>query len=187
MKLSILICTLPKRIEMYNELIACLTKQIDLLPIDLINPIEIASCSNEFISIGEKRNLLLNEANGDYICFIDDDDMVSDDYILKILNALKSEPDCCSLNGIITFDSEKPKEFKHSIQYDAYSEDENYYYRFPNHLNAIKASICKQVKFPEINHGEDTSFATQIKNLDLLKKESTIEGIIYYYKYISNK
>lgn len=172
---------------MYNELIACLTKQIDLLPIDLINPIEIASCSNEFISIGEKRNLLLNEANGDYICFIDDDDMVSDDYILKILNALKSEPDCCSLNGIITFDSEKPKEFKHSIQYDAYSEDENYYYRFPNHLNAIKASICKQVKFPEINHGEDTSFATQIKNLDLLKKESTIEGIIYYYKYISNK
>lgn len=172
---------------MYNELIACLTKQIDLLPADLINPIEIVSCSNEFISIGEKRNLLLNEANGDYICFIDDDDMVSDDYILKVLNALKSEPDCCSLNGIITFDSEKPKEFKHSIQYDAYSEDENYYYRFPNHLNAIKSSICKQVKFPEINHGEDTSFATQIKNLDLLKKESTIEGIIYYYKYISNK
>jgi hypothetical protein len=75
MKLSILICTLPKRIEMYNELIACLTKQIDLLPADLINPIEIVSCSNEFISIGEKRNLLLNEANGDYICFIDDDDI----------------------------------------------------------------------------------------------------------------
>ena len=32
-------------------------------------------------SIGEKRNALVESAGGEYVCFVDDDDMVSSDYV----------------------------------------------------------------------------------------------------------
>jgi hypothetical protein len=54
-------------------------------------------------------------------------------------------------------------------------------------LNCIKASIAKQFKFPEINHGEDTQWATQIKESGLLKKEVYIDKILYHYQYVTKK
>jgi len=39
-------------------------------------------------SVGSKRNALLDMARGEYISFIDDDDMVSDDYVRKIHDAI---------------------------------------------------------------------------------------------------
>ena len=59
------------------------------------------------------------------------------------------------------------------------------YERYPNHLNCIKASIAKQFKFPEKNHGEDTDWATQIHKSGLLKSEYQIDDVIYYYDWRS--
>lgn len=61
------------------------------------------------------------------------------------------------------------------------------YERYPNHLNCIKASIAKQFKFPEINHGEDTDWATQIFNSGLIKTEHYIDKVLYHYQYKPNK
>ena len=179
--LSILIPAMPARKEMLDGLIVLLKAQIGNLPIEI--------CINDFNeTIGTKRNQLLAAAEGEYLCFIDDDDIVADDYIYLIVNALKRDhPDCCSLNGVITTDGQNAKIFTHSIKHTRYFEQDNVYYRPPNHLNVIKSEIAKCFKFPEINFGEDTDWAMQICNSGMLKKESTIEGILYYYKYITNK
>lgn len=180
MKLSILICHLPERRLTMSKLIAQLTDQYRDY-----EKFEILSNPDKSISVGEKRNLLLENAHGDYVAFIDDDDRISDDYICKLMDGIDLGVDCCSLTGIITENGANPLVFQHSIKYSAYktnSEDMPVRYeRYPNHLNCIKSSIAKQFRFPEKNHGEDTDWATQIHKSGLLKTEHWIDGVIYYY------
>jgi glycosyltransferase involved in cell wall biosynthesis len=181
MLLSILIPTIAKRHEMLQSLLSNLQNQIG------DNEIEIIVCDIEGLSIGEKRNRLLNVATGEYVCFIDDDDVISDDYIYCITQALQSIPDCCSLNGIITTNGKNPKRFVHSIKYNSYFEKDNVYYRPPNHLNVIKSVIAKQFTFPTKNFGEDTDWAMQICRSGMLKTEVEITDTLYYYVYLPNK
>jgi len=173
-KLSVLICSLIKRKEKLYRLLSHLNSQIQF-----IKSVEIlVETDSGQMSIGTKRNLLLQRAQGDYIAFIDDDDLVSDDYISKILNAIRTNPDCCSLQGEITHHGQKDI-FIHSLKYDHWFEKDSIYYRCPNHLNTIRRELALQVKFPEKNHGEDKDFSMLI--YPLLKTEIEIEGTIYYY------
>lgn len=138
-------------------------------------------------SIGYKRNQLLQKATGQYIAFIDSDDRISSDYIEQVMEGIKKGVDCCSLMGLISFDGKNSKPFEHSIKNDRYWEDDKKYYRYPNHLNCIKADIAKRFTFPETMHGEDTDWATQLHKSGLLKTEHEILDTIYYYDYRTNK
>ena len=94
------------------------------------------------------------------------------------------------MTGVITWDGNNPEVFEHSIKYKAYRTNDTgpiKYERYPNHLNIIRSDIAKQFRFPEINHGEDTDFATQIFKSGLLKKETTIDGVMYHYDYKAKK
>jgi len=190
MKLSILILTIEKRKHFLNDLLNQLTEQAKD---ELNNTVEIIINSDENLSIGCKRNNLLESAKGEYLCFFDDDDLPSKDYISTLLEAIKSNPDCVSLRGIMTTNGSNPEIFEHSIRYSEYKTNENAIYpevkyeRFPNHISCLKSSIAKLFKFPECNHGEDTDFATQIYKLGLLKNEYYTDKILYYYKYVTNK
>jgi glycosyltransferase involved in cell wall biosynthesis len=153
----------------------------------ICDEVEIISWNAVQPSIGGKRNALLTWARGKYVAMIDDDDRVSDNYIDLLMEGIKKDVDCCSLKGIITFDGERPKEFWHYLGCETYHETPEAYHRFPNHLNCIRASIAKQFKFPEISHGEDTDWATQLKRSGLLKTEHRIDEVIYFYNYKSKK
>lgn len=145
---------------------------------------------NQENTIGYKRNNLMGLAQGEYVCFFDDDDRPSKDYIKHIMDGIEKGVDCVSLRGVITWDGERPELFEHSIKYDAYKTNDTgaiKYERYPNHLNAIKACIAKQFKFPEINHGEDTDWATQIFKSGLIKTEHYVDAVTYHYQYKSNK
>jgi len=195
MILSILICSLPERKDMLDSLCSELGKQRD---VEIhknrtvnISPwqMEILVDNNTFTNIGEKRNNLLQHAKGEWVVFVDDDDLLSPDYLSSINKALLStpNPDCCSMRGIITFDGINARLFEHSIDYKTYYEKSGIYYRPPNHLNVIRCSIAKQFKFPEKNFGEDADWAMQICESGLLKTEAKIDNILYYYKFIQHK
>ena len=187
MKLSILILTIEKRKLYLKDLLYTLKMQVKT------DDVEVLINYNENTSIGRKRNQLLEQAKGEYVCFFDDDDMPSNDYIETLLKAIETNPDCVSLRGIMTTNGSNPEIFEHSIRYKKYKTNEKAKYpevkyeRYPNHISCIKSSIAKQFKFPEINHGEDTDFATQIFKSGLLKKEFYVDSVLYYYKYITNK
>lgn len=188
MILSILIVSLFKREEQRNALLKHLDNQIlEIMMNDEVEILVFPSDGNTW-SIGEKRNELLKSAKGDYICFVDDDDFVSDDYIKLIIERIKNnDVDCIGFKGMFNADGRDIKEFIHSIKYNKYYEDANYYYRPPNHLNPIKRDIAIKYKFPTINFGEDTDWAMQICNSGELKKEHYIDKVLYYYNFISNK
>lgn len=181
MKLSILIPTLKERKGMLDVLLESLHTQINDEAEVLIES------DNRQKTVGEKRNILMNKAQGEWMCFIDDDDRVPSYYIAEIMKGIETNPDCCSLIGRITTDGKEPKTFIHSLKYDSYFEENNIYYRCPNHLNVIRRSIAIKIPFSEKNFGEDTDFALALNKSGLLKTEYSIPYIIYYYDYISNK
>ena len=183
---SILICTLDERAKLFDRIYNQLNEQITKLGLE--NEIEILYCKdNREYSVGFKRNLLIQQAQGEYTCFVDDDDLVHTNYIKMIYDALEQKPDCVSLIGIITFDGHYPTPFIHSIDYDNYFFQNGKYYRPPNHLNVIKRSVALQFKFPEINMGEDTDWAMRIARAKVLKTEAKINEPYYFYLFFYNK
>lgn len=185
MVLSILIPTIRRHDRFLTHLKTELWGQMLAYP----ESIEIIIDSAEDDFIGTKRNRLLDKATGKYLCFFDSDDYPSADYIKHLMTAAESDPDCASLKGIITFDGISPATFEHSLKYNKWEtvKGEITYLRYPNHLNMIRASIAKQFRFPEINHGEDKNWSDQIFQSGLLKTEFYIPEVIYYYRYISKK
>lgn len=178
-KLSILICTLESRKPLFSQLMIMLKAQ-------KTSEVEILfECDKGELSIGGKRNKLLKRATGDYVCFIDDDDSVDARYVELILEALKSNPDCVKLIGIMSTNGRNQRRFEHSIKFYNYFELNTIYCRPPNHLNPIKRSIAIKFKFPEINMGEDTDWAMQISRSMLLQKEAVIDIPIYHYRFVT--
>ena len=175
-KLSVLIPSLSSRKESLEQLHACLNPQ----KTDQVEFIVVSDSGQ--MSIGQKRNMLLSQSRGQYVAFVDDDDMVPPDYVARILKALESNPDCTSLTGKIVFSDGYSRPFIHSLRYDKWVDDHEgkVYYRPPNHLNAVRRDLALKVGFPSWNSGEDRYFSHHIR--PLLKREEWIEGTLYEYK-----
>lgn len=175
--LSILICSLEERQEQFSFLYSKLYHQINDNNLD--SCIEVLhETDNGQMPVGQKRNLLLSRAKGDYICFVDDDDDITDDYITSIIDALKTKPDCIGIIGLLrTKKVDIP--FKHSIQFQDWYTGTDAFYRTPNHLNPIKRNIACKVGFPFQNNGEDHYYSKGLKTR--LKTEVYIDHPIYIY------
>jgi len=175
---SVLICTVPQRQPMFVELL----NRITLLKQSTKLSIEVIFDDRLNISVGVKRNSLLSRSNGTYSCFVDDDDKITDDYF-KIIEESQLKYDCIRLNGILYQYDIKIKPFYHSLKYDKWSQDDNAFYRYPNHLNPMKTSIAKQISFTDKNHLEDRDFALKLFESKLIKTEYDHEKIQYLYMF----
>lgn len=170
--LSILICSLEERKISLDRLLSVLNSQIN-------ESVEILiETDNREKTTGAKRNVLLEKAKGEYIAFIDDDDLVSNEYVSNILNAVKNNPDCCSLCGDL-IRKRGTKRFKHSISYSTWFSKDGIYYRCPNHLNPVKRELALKVKFKNITKEEDIDYSVRL--YPLLKTETEIKDVLYYY------
>jgi transcriptional regulator CtsR len=91
-KLSILICSVEndERQESLNKLIHELNNQICSNYAENIVEILVEK-DNGTMSVGTKRNVLIDKANGEYICFIDDDDFIAENYLNLILQNLTKD------------------------------------------------------------------------------------------------
>jgi glycosyltransferase involved in cell wall biosynthesis len=198
MKLSILIPTTRRRRRFLQCILDILYTQLGEQPAitqtgrlvrHAFPNVEILVDPCEHCKIGEKRNELLKAAAGEYVCFVDDDDRVSGDYVETLMTGIELGVDCVSLRGVMTTNGQNPEIFEHSLKYGAYKTTDNpvKYERYPNHLNCIRADIAKRFKFQAKNWGEDTEWATQIHRSGALKTEYYIDKILYFYDYIANK
>jgi glycosyltransferase involved in cell wall biosynthesis len=139
-------------------------------------------------TIGAKRQRMMENSKANYIAFIDDDDMISEDYIERILPLLVSSPDCVGLIVHVTMDgvpwSPSPL-FQHSLQWRA-NESWSGNTRTPHHLCPLRRDLALRSRFPDKSWGEDYSFALGVLP-HLQREEWAGDDPLYFYDYRSGK
>lgn len=186
--LNILVCHLESRKRQMNDLMNCLVPQVTKYPASVL-----VQADDGKMPIGEKRNWLLSRSTRKYSAFVDDDDMVDENYVKEILEAIERGKqshggfvDCIGICGYMIENGIRTWQFRHSITVGRWCRDKRMkiYFRTPNHLNPILTEIAKTCKFPVNNWGEDKVYSDFIR--PHLKNEVFIEKPLYFYK-IGNK
>jgi hypothetical protein len=175
MKWSILILTITKRCQSLIDLIDDLYS--DIKKYDDIEILYLGD--NMKRSTGEKRQLLLNMAQGEYISFIDDDDKIAFYYVDKIYKELGT-------SDVINFKVEyNNKDIHRDVVYDIYNKKEclldNVYYRWPNHLMVVRRELALKAGFDSEYIYEDKHYAERLR--PLIKTQTNIDITLYYYMY----
>jgi|688.fasta_scaffold05151_45 glycosyltransferase involved in cell wall biosynthesis len=161
--LSILICSVDTE-ERQNELkklINELHRQISKNYAEEIIEI-IVDTDNMIKSVGQKRNDLIEKARGEFICFIDDDDFISENYLSTILYHLNSGIDILLIaiehieNGV-----NKPKIIP-SLYIDNLNTGEAVFKTNHFHLCPHKKSIARNVLFECVNFAEDMLYSQKM-------------------------
>lgn len=182
MLLSVLIPTLERRRTLFSRVHGQLTAQAAAA--GLAEDVEILHLrDNGERPTGWKRNRLLERAQGEFVAFVDDDDTVSDDYLPRICDGIRSHPgiDCIGIRGIIRFRGSHPREFIHSVRYSDYRTRGGVYLRPPYHLNPIQRSIASRYHFADVYYSEDIDWARSMAFDRALEKEYFIDSVLYYY------
>lgn len=173
--LSILICSLKERKDYFlSRLLNILEPQIAGKDVEIL----IFTDHGE-MPIGSKRNFAMDSCSGTYFCFIDDDDLVTDDYVDLILEKTKENPDVISICGFVTTNGKDKKSAQQSVEFK-HSEVNGVYYRLPNHLSIHRKENCYQ-RFLDVRTGEDDEWAA--RRITEIKTESRILKEIYHYDF----
>jgi len=187
MRLSILIPTLPQRKKMFNILYKNLMAQIDFVHTThpSLGQVEILfDSSKKFLkgglSVGAKRDALKCRATGDYLVFVDDDDIVAPNYLESVLRLSESNPDIITFRSLYkssTYWGIVDMNLNHSE--NEQMNDNTIVKRQPFHVCPIRTSIAQQHSFPDINNAEDWGW--MVKVLSDCKTQSHSDQILHQY------
>jgi glycosyltransferase involved in cell wall biosynthesis len=181
--LSVLVASIHTRYRNFGLAIQdqLFSQYLDLTPEDRKRVEVMVLTDTKSLSIGHKRNALVHAATGRYVVFVDDDDRVSDSYIAALLAATEFDTDVICFNSSVTLDGGPPRLCRFSMQYghdfDAYDE----YLRIPNHLCAVRRVLAREVRWGDIDFGEDRDYSTRL--LPYLHSEHRIDQVLYHYDY----
>ena len=181
MKLSILILTLPSRRKTF------LSNLLDILEPQVAqhNNVELLVLyDNKKRTVGEKRDSIISISNGEYMVFIDDDDIVTEDYVSSIMTCLNENPntDCVVFDSICTIDDGVPIHCKYGIEY-SYNNNatgNGFWTGKPAHTMVYSKNLVTSASFGRMNVGEDFHWVSQVHTK--IKNQSRIDKVLYYYK-----
>lgn len=185
--LSVLITALPERGELLGGLVDGLIEQIGDGPVEVLCLID-----NRKRSTGSKRNALLGVAAGKWTTFIDDDDLVSNDYVDTLLAEIKKAGNA---KDVITFHSVLVKagavverhEFSLTnckLGTGAKSVDEA---GVPVSLRIVpihmcwRRSVAMKVPFVDSCHGEDWVWAAEMVEVVGPSRQVNLDKSMYFY------
>jgi glycosyltransferase involved in cell wall biosynthesis len=187
MILSILIPTIQGREESYERLVKELLRQEPKG--EFAFQVEMITIKdNKEISIGAKRQKLLEAAKGKYIVFIDDDDFIGPTYLEDILNATKSNPDCIGFLQNCTFDDGPEKICCLSLKYREWKDNVDGFFavRSPYHKTPmLRSKAILAGGFKDLRYAEDHDFSKRVT--PLLLREEFINKQLYFYRYKSEE
>jgi hypothetical protein len=157
-------------------------------------PVEVMCLlDNKKMTLSEKRNLAIGFARGKFISFVDDDDMVEDDYVDKILDAIKSNPAA----SCIVFDvmvhgyaidgswstPEKPpvdRVCKYGIEFNEWNAPEAYY-RKPNHVMVYSLELARKIPAYINVKSEDYFWSMNAWKFVNSSNQVRIDKVLYHY------
>ena len=185
-KLSILIPTLSSRSAKLEELLIELNYQIQGKPVQIL-----WLGDNKSMTTGEKRNHLLSMAKGDFVAFVDDDDTISSNYIVSLLDAIEDNPDktVICFRGNKTIDGKQDLPFRYNVKVGRNQRmdfnGKEWRVMLPDHLCAWNKSLIT-VKYPHKNISEDHDWAKEMAFTYNENDQVLLEHTLYFYNYDRN-
>lgn len=178
--ISVLLATVKNRADKFALLHAELQRQAEGKPVELV-----VACDNKEISIGKKRQNLLEASNGEYICYVDDDDWVSDDYVDSLLGAIRENPGVHGVGFLVrcTVNGSNPQLGRASVRYKKWGDHQDgvRYVRPLYHKTPVLRSIALRVGFQDIRYGEDKIYSDGV--MKHATTEAYVDKVIYHYRY----
>lgn len=135
----------------------------------------------------EIRQRLVEAVDTDYASFIDDDDMVSEDFVSSIMTALDSRPDYVGFQVRYFANGARQAAVDHSLKHGGWQEEKNPYrlLRDISHINPMLASVAKAADFrvAAVGQVEDRPWVAQIREAGSLKTEVYVPRELYEYRW----
>lgn len=170
-KLTLMVLTQPSREMFLDRLIRELTPQLNKHHQD----VEFLMGSCDFsVSVGENRQRLREAAQGQYSCFVDDDDLLADDYLDQVIPLL---------DGVdyIGFYLERFDDFVPTLRVKHSLTEGNI-----SHINPILTEKALTVRMSG-GFGEDRRWWNALKDSGIIQTEHFVDKTMYYYYYRSGK
>jgi len=176
--LSILLPTVTCRADLFAALHAHVLRQAQGKPVEVI-----VACDNKEISIGKKRQNLLEAATGEHVVYVDDDDWIADDYVDSILAALSTNPDCVGFKIECHMNGGRPQLASASLKYKQWDDNKDgfRFVRSPYQKTPVRRSIALLVGFPDLRYAEDKVYSAGL--VRHLKTEVFINKVLYIYRF----
>jgi len=183
--LSILIPTVPDRKKVFNALVEEVNRQI--LSNGLVGVVDIIfDDSKKFldggITVGEKRDNLVQRVIKKYCCFLDDDENISPTYVKTLYSMCLKDVDVCTFRSLykcdhywalVDMDMENP--------INEQATELKIVKRRAWHICPIRTSIAQRHRFSHINNAEDWDWMERVL-IDVVTHCHTDE-IIHQYNH----
>lgn len=187
--LSILVPSVFERWDMGSKLAAHLHKQTKDLPVEIL-----WFTDNRKRRLGKKREVMIQAAQGRYLCHLDDDDWVADNFVKLVLDQIAAgEPDVITYKQIVEIvpgGSLDPGSFivtpglEHENQVVSYKDGKwADITRKPWHWCTWKTELACQAACQDGNIDEDWHWIQQL--LPLVKTEAHIPEVLHHYRWDS--
>ena len=185
--LTIMLPTTIDRREQFAKLLEEIKRQIVANKYEDIVEV-IINEDNKEISIGNKRQELLEASSGKWVVGIDSDDWISEDYLHDIVMALKNNPQIDHVGFLEDCDINGEKSLSiFSIRHKHWAENFDGYdhIRCANPKSVILREKALMIGFEDIRYKEDRVFSEAVT--PLLKSEIFIGKPLYFYRHISTE
>ena len=176
---SILIASHSSRTEKLFRLVEGLAGQ-------LAPDVEVVVFWNRGGVLGELRQALSDDAHGEYVSFVDDDDRLPEYHVTEVLSALRLKPDYVGFNVEVTDIAGqigKPgKRYvaEHSLRHARWYQKRDRFFRHVSHLNPIRKDLALLAPW-EGQYSEDHRWADRVR--PFVKTEVFIDRIMYLYDF----
>jgi len=139
---------------------------------------------NGGLSIGKKRQKLVEQAEGKYLCFLDDDDEIAPNYVETLVRM------CIKNKDVVTFRNFTTTDFYWTLidmslhhKQDEEATPERIVKRRPWHICPVRSRFAKQFQFPDINYYEDSVWVDNV--FRLCRTEEHTDQILSSYRHSS--
>jgi hypothetical protein len=187
MILSILIPTIPDRVEMFMKLYNEVSRQVAYVDTTFrLGNVEVLVDSREkFLnggpSIGKKREALVQRAQGKYLCFLDDDETISPNYIETLQRLCKQDKDVCTFRNITKLETYWTVVDMGLNFQNEEATPERMIKRSPWHICPVRSQYAKKYPFPDTSYGEDWAWFSQV--LSHCRTEAKTDAILHQYNH----
>ncbi len=183
---SILIATLGERRAVFERLMGALLPQLDQAG----GRVRVTAWHNNGRpSLPVIRQKMVRAAPGEYVSWIDDDDLVPDYFVGQGLAALETRPDYVGFD-VQCYSNGRPTAISHhALKYGGWYNEGGGHYRDLSHINPIRRELALLADFSRTPAGqpEDRAWATQLRRTGKVRTEVVVDRIMYHYQYCTSK